>query len=89
MEQLDVDRLNTRAPYVVERRSKCDYAFRNRLFLRWLKEYARKEQFIVDHFEITADGVTNFAAIIVQVSNPKVNEIVTEYNDYLEILRKP
>ena len=160
---MDVDRLNTRAPYVVERRSKCDYAFcidfgvkclvnfmddytiwqegayqfiigneshthspndpklrdtifciveaffeanpdillyvcetgdgkeafRNRLFLRWLKDYAYKEQFIVEHFEITADGITNFAAIIVQVSNPKVDEIVTEFNDYLEVLRKP
>ena len=134
MKELDLSELNKRAPYKVERRSECDYAFstdygvrclvnfmddytiwqegayqfiignesrthspndpklrdtifciveaffdanpdillyvcetgdgkevfRNRLFLRWLKEYASREQFVVNHFEIAADGATGF-----------------------------
>ena len=64
-------------------------AFRNRLFLRWLKDYIGKDDFIVDHFELRAEGVTNFAAIIVQASNPKASDILTEFHEYLEILQKP
>ena len=64
-------------------------AFRNRLFMRWMNEYIGKESFIVDHFEIKAEGVTNFAAIIIQRSNPDAVAIINEFHEYLEVLRKP
>ena len=36
-----------------------------------------------------AEGVDNFAAIIVQKSNPMINQIISEFNDVIEELRKP
>ena len=62
---------------------------RNRLFLRWLKDYVRKEQFYIEHVEIEAEGIINFAAIIVQKSNPRLNAIVDDFHSAIEELQKP
>ena len=35
---------------------------------------------------MTAEGVDNFAAIIVQKSNPKLQEIIDEFNSVVKIL---
>lgn len=62
---------------------------RNRLFLRWLKDYVRKERFFVEHIEIEAEGITNFAAIIVQKTNPRLDVIIDEFRSAIEELQKP
>ena len=64
-------------------------AMRNRLFLRWMKEYDKKETFYIEHFEIEAEGVMNFAAIIVQRKNPHIGNILTEFHEAIEELKKP
>ncbi len=36
-----------------------------------------------------AEGVDNFAAIIVQKNNPRIKQIVSEFNEVVDELRKP
>ena len=42
--------------------------------------------FYFDTVSMTAEGVENFAAIIVQKSNPKLQEIIDEFNSVVKIL---
>lgn len=60
---------------------------RNRLFVRWFKEYAKKHLYYFDTMEIKADGIENFAAIIVQKANPNLNEIVRVFNHVVNTLK--
>lgn len=60
---------------------------RNRLFVRWFKEYAKKHLYYFDTVEIEADGIKNFAAIIVQKANPNLNEIVRVFNHVVNTLK--
>ncbi|MDD7258587.1 MAG: DUF6169 family protein [Prevotellaceae bacterium] len=55
-------------------------ASRNRLFVRWFREYAQKHLYYFDTVEMEAEGTENFAAIIVQKTNPELNEIVEAFN---------
>lgn len=47
-----------------------------------------KHLYYSDAVEMQADGVENFAAIIVQKSNPKLNEIVEAFNRVVNILKE-
>lgn len=61
-------------------------ASRNRLFVRWFREYASKHLYYFDTVEIEAEGIRNFAAIIVQKSNPDLENIVREFNEVVSTL---
>ena len=62
-------------------------ASRNRLFVRWFKEYTHNHLYYFDTVEIEADGIDNFAAIIVQKSNPLLQEIVETFNHIVSTLQ--
>lgn len=62
-------------------------ASRNRLFIKWFKEYANKHLYYFNTVEIEADGIDNFAAIIVQKSNPELNSIINEFNNVVATLK--
>lgn len=62
-------------------------AARNRLFVRWFKEYANNHLFYFDTCEVRADGVDNFAAIIVQKNNPDLERIINDFNQVVVTLR--
>ena len=62
-------------------------ASRNRLFVRWFREYAQKHLYYFDTVEMSADGIENFAAIIVQKTNPMLNEIVETFNYVVNTLK--
>ena len=64
-------------------------SMRNRLFLRWLKEYGQRERYYVEHVVIEAEGICHYAAIIVQQSNTRLNEIISEFHDAIDELQKP
>ena len=51
-------------------------------------EQTEKHLYYSDAVEMQADGVENFAAIIVQKSNPKLNEIVEAFNRVVNILKE-
>ena len=62
-------------------------ASRNRLFVRWFGEYAKKHLYYFDTVEMESDGIENFAAIIVQKANPQLNEIVEVFNHVVKTLK--
>mgnify|MGYP001645141005 FL=1 len=51
-------------------------------------EQTEKHLYYSDAVEMQADGVENFAAIIVQKTNPKLNEIVETSNRVVNILKE-
>ena len=51
-------------------------------------EQTEKHLYYSDTVEMQADGVENFAAIIVQKTNPKLNEIVEACNRVVNILKE-
>ena len=62
-------------------------ASRNRLFVRWFREYANRHLYYFDTVQMEADGIENFAAIIVQLTNPKLHEIVEVFNQVVNTLK--
>lgn len=64
-------------------------AMRNRLFVRWFNQYPNHSLYYFDTVEITSEDVDNFAAIIVQQSNPQLPQIIKEFNEVVQELKKP
>lgn len=62
-------------------------AARNRLFTRWFNTGHYKETFYFKHACIVAEGVENYAAIIVQRSNPHLSNIIDEFVSFVEIMQ--
>jgi len=61
-------------------------AFRSRLFVRWFNNYAGRDAFVMQTAEVQEGNTRNFAALIVQKSNPRLNEILAEFNETISIL---
>jgi len=62
-------------------------AARNRLFARWFRETEQSTKYYFNNVEIDADGIENYAAIIVQKSNPELEEIIYKFNEVVETLQ--
>lgn len=61
-------------------------AFRSRLFVRWFRNYSGRDAYIMQTAEVQEGNIQNFAALIVQKSNPRLNEILSEFEDTISIL---
>ena len=61
-------------------------AFRSRLFVRWFNNYAGRDAFVMQTAEVQEGKTRNFAALIVQKSNPRLNEILAEFDETISIL---
>lgn len=61
-------------------------AFRSRLFVRWFNSYANRDAYIIRTAEVQEGDTKNFAALIVQKSNPRLKEIVAEFDETISIL---
>lgn len=61
-------------------------AFRSRLFIRWFSTYSRRDDYILQTAEVQEETTRNFAAIIVQKNNPRLTEIMAEFNETIDIL---
>lgn len=61
-------------------------SFRSRLFVRWFNNYAGRDQYIMQTAEVQEGKTKNFAAIIVQKSNPRLSEILAEFDETISIL---
>lgn len=59
---------------------------RNRLFLRWFKEFATPEHFTMRSANAIVEGQGFYAAIIVENSNPKLEAIINDFNRTAESL---
>ena len=58
-------------------------SMRDRLFLRWFKEYEHSDKYYIKVSTITAEGVTNYTAMIVQKDNPQLEAIIKDFDDFV------
>ncbi len=58
-------------------------AMRDRLFLRWFKEYEHSDRYFIKVSEIVAEKVSNYTAIIVQKDNPNLEAIISDFNEFV------
>ena len=56
---------------------------RDRLFLRWFKEYGNRNNYFIKVSTIVAEQVTNYTAIIVQKDNPQIETIIKDFDDFI------
>lgn len=61
-------------------------AFRSRLFIRWFNTYSRRDEYVMRTAEVQKGETKNFAALIVQKSNPRIHEILAEFDETIRIL---
>ena len=61
-------------------------AFRSRLFIRWFNTYSHRDAYVMQTAEVQEGKTKNFAALIVQKSNPRLNEIIAEFDEAISIL---
>lgn len=61
-------------------------AFRSRLFVRWFNTYSGCDAFVMQTAEVQEGKIKNFAALIVQKSNPRLKEILAEFDETISIL---
>lgn len=59
---------------------------RNRLFVRWFHESKSRESFYFKDVCVYADGIENFAALIVQRSNPDLETIVQQFDEFVDLM---
>lgn len=61
-------------------------AFRSRLFVRWFNTYTGRDAYMMQTAEIQEGEIRNFAALIVQRTNPRLKEIIAEFDETISIL---
>ena len=61
-------------------------AFRSRLFVRWFNTYANRQAYVMETAEVIEGETNNFAALIVQKSNPRLTEIIEEFDETISLL---
>ena len=61
-------------------------AFRSRLFIRWFNTYSNRDAYVMQTAEVQEGKTKNFAALIVQKSNPRLTEILAEFDETISIL---
>ena len=61
-------------------------AFRSRLFVRWFNNYTGRDAYVMQTAEVQEGNTRNFAALIVQKSNPRLKDILAEFNETISIL---
>ena len=60
--------------------------FRSHLFVRWFNTYSGRDAYILETAEVKDGETNNFAALIVQKSNPKLSKILSEFDETISIL---
>ena len=63
--------------------------FRNRLFLGWFNTYAHRDRYVVRSAEGKMEGIDNFAALFIRLTNPQIDDILEEFNEITSILFDP
>jgi len=63
-------------------------AMRDRLFLQWFMGYERHELYYIKVAEIEAEGISNYAAVIVQRSNPNLNMIISDFDNFVNFFKE-
>lgn len=61
-------------------------ALRSKLFIRWFNSYNNRDAYVLQTAEVEEENTKNFAALIVQKSNPRLKEILQEFDETIKIL---
>ena len=56
---------------------------RDRLFLKWFREYEHSDKFFIKVSTIIAEEVKNYTAMIVQKDNPQLNNIIKDFDEFV------
>lgn len=62
-------------------------AMRARLFTKWFNEYDKHDRFCVKVSVLRNEEVDNYIAIIVQKSNPKLESILHDFDEFIGFFR--
>lgn len=57
------------------------HAARERLFLKWFSDYAA-DKYSIRVTKIVAEGIANYAAVIVQRNNPQMDRIFKDFDNF-------
>ena len=71
----------------------CDSAdeqqsMRNRLFLRWFNGYEQRQKYCIETAVILDEGMETYVAILVQRSNPKLDDILQMFDAQVKLFRE-
>lgn len=61
-------------------------AMRARLFKRWFNDYVFAERYYVKVSVLRDDEIYNYIALIVQKSNPKLESIIQDFDEFIGFL---
>ena len=64
-------------------------SFRNRLFVRWFNTYEQRDKYFIKTAEGKMDGEMNFLAIISRITNPRLAEVIDEFDETISFLFDP
>jgi hypothetical protein len=56
---------------------------RDRLFLKWFREYEHSDRFLIKVSTIIAEEVKNYTAMIVQKDNPQLENIIRDFDEFV------
>ena len=59
---------------------------RNRLFIRWFNNYEHRDLYIIRTAEGMLDGVKNFTALFSRKDNPRLEELLAEFEETISIV---
>lgn len=61
-------------------------AMRNRLFQYWFSQYEKKDEYtFLSSSVVDADGVMNYATVVVKNSNPYLAEAIKEFTETIQL----
>lgn len=63
-------------------------AMRNRLFLRWFNGYEQQKQYVIRIVKIMDEGAETYVALIVQRSNPMLDDIMKQFDEQTELFKE-
>ena len=64
-------------------------SFRNRLFVMWFNSYEKRKDYFLKTAEGKMEGQDNFMAIIARIDNPRLPQVIEEFDETISILFDP
>jgi hypothetical protein len=86
MNTLRLDFINLHALYYVTETGDDKQSFRDRLFVRWFNTYERHNLYYIQTAEGKMEGQMNFMAIISRKDNPRLQEVIQEFDDTISFI---